>query len=193
MKQNEAAAAAPRSTITVTQIAYIAVCTALIAICSYLSIPTAIPFTLQTFGVFLTLQLLGGRNGFFSVLTYVLLGAVGVPVFAGFTGGAAVLFGSTGGYIIGFLFMALVYWAMTALLGEKLWVQLAALILGLAVCYAFGTAWFVIFYSRTDSPFSWSAALMACVVPFLIPDAIKLALSVGLAQALRPLLHLNRA
>ena len=167
-------------------IAYIAVCTALIAVCSYISIPTMVPFTLQTLAVFLTMQLLGGRNGFFAVLTYLLLGGIGVPVFAGFTGGPAVLFGTTGGYLIGFLLMALLYWGAEALFGEALWVRIVSLILGLAVCYAFGTAWFLFLYNRSNDPVGIGTALGWCVIPFLLPDGFKFGVATGLAAVLRP-------
>ena len=86
---------------------YIAVFAVLIAICSWISIPTTVPFTLQTFAVFLAVGVLGGKRGSLSVLIYILLGAVGIPVFAGFSGGFGVLLGQTGGYIVGFLFSAL--------------------------------------------------------------------------------------
>ena len=72
---------------------------ALIAICSWISIPTAVPFTLQTFAVFLALGVLGGKLGTLSVAVYLLLGAVGLPVFAGFQGGLGALLGATGGYL----------------------------------------------------------------------------------------------
>lgn len=79
--------------------AYIAVFTVLIAICSWISIPMTVPFTLQTFAVFLSVSILGGRRGTMAVLVYVLLGAVGIPVFAGFTGGPGIILNTTGGYI----------------------------------------------------------------------------------------------
>ena len=82
---------------------YIAVFAVLIAICSWISIPTTVPFTLQTFAVFLAVGVLGGKRGSLSVLIYILLGAVGIPVFAGFSGGFGILLGQTGGYIVGFL------------------------------------------------------------------------------------------
>ena len=91
---------------------FIAVFAVLMAICSWISIPMAVPFTLQTFGVFIAVGILGGKNGTLAVLIYIILGAIGVPVFAGFQGGIGVLAGSTGGYIVGFLFSALVMWAM---------------------------------------------------------------------------------
>ena len=86
--------------ISIRDIAYIAVFTALMAVCSWISIPTAIPFTLQTMGVFLAVGLLGGKRGTLAVTAYVLLGAVGAPVFANFSGGLGVLMGQTGGYIL---------------------------------------------------------------------------------------------
>ena len=123
----------------VVDLAYMAVCAALIAICSWISIPAAVPFTMQTFAVFCVLGLLGGKRGTISILVYILLGAVGLPVFAGFSGGIGILFGTTGGYIIGFIFVGLIYWAAEKLFGAKLPLRIAAMVLGLAVCYAFGT------------------------------------------------------
>ena len=99
------------STVTATKtktydLAYIAIFAVLIAICSWISIPAAVPFTLQTFGVFIAVGVLGGKRGSLSVLVFILLGAIGIPVFANFSGGIGVLAGPTGGYIIGFLFSA---------------------------------------------------------------------------------------
>ncbi len=123
-------------------IVYIGVFAVLIAICSWISIPTVVPFTLQTFAVFLTVSVLGGKRGSLTVLVYVLLGAIGIPVFANFTGGLGVILNNTGGYIIGFVFSALLMWLMEELLGRKLWVQALSMVLGLIVLYAFGTVWF---------------------------------------------------
>ena len=100
---------------------YIAVFAVIIAVCSWISVPMVIPFTLQTFGVFCAVGLLGGKRGTLSVLIYVLLGAVGIPVFSGFSSGIGTLFGVTGGYIMGFIFTALVYWLITLVFGKKLW------------------------------------------------------------------------
>lgn len=87
-------------------IAYIGLFVAVMAICSWISIPATVPFTLQTFAVFMAVGLLGGKRGTIAVLTYVLLGAIGVPVFAGFSGGIGALLGNSGGYIVGFIFSA---------------------------------------------------------------------------------------
>ena len=97
--------------------AYIGLFAVVIAICSWISIPTVVPFTLQTFAVFLAVAVLGGKRGTLSVIVYVLLGAVGLPVFSGFKGGIGVLLNTTGGYIIGFIFSALLMWAFEKAFG----------------------------------------------------------------------------
>lgn len=168
-----------RKIVAMVQIALFA---AIIAICSWIQIPLTVPFTLQTFAVFCTLGILGGKNGTISVLLYIILGAVGVPVFAGFSGGVGVLLGTTGGYIIGFLFTALLYWAITHFFGDKLPVMIIAMALGLVVCYAFGTAWFMLVYVRTTGAVGLMTALGWCVFPFILPDCVKIALAILLAK-----------
>lgn len=171
---------------TARDMAYVAIFAVTIAICSWISIPTTVPFTLQTFAVFLAVGVLGGRRGTFAVLVYILLGAVGLPVFAGFSGGLGALLGTTGGYIIGFFFSALLYWAMTKVLGEKTPVMVVAMVLGLIVCYAFGTVWFMTVYARNSGAIGLGTALGWCVIPFIIPDLVKIALAVGLTRLLKP-------
>lgn len=165
--------------------AYIAVFTVLIAICSWISIPTAIPVTLQTFAVFLSVAVLGGKRGTTAVLVYILLGAAGVPVFAGFTGGLGVILNTTGGYIIGFILTALIMWMIESAFGRKLWVQALSMALGMAACYAAGTAWFMFVYMRETGPVGLTTVLGWCVIPFIIPDAIKIALALTLSNTLR--------
>ncbi len=171
--------------LTVKDMALCALFAALIAVCSWISVPAAVPFTLQTFAVFAAVLLLGGKRGSLAVAVYLLLGAVGVPVFSGFKGGIGALLGPTGGYILGFLISALLIWAVTARFGESLGVLVAALLLGLAVCYAFGTAWFVVVYSRAKGPISVGSALGMCVVPFILPDLCKIALALLLSSRLK--------
>ena len=170
------------STKDMTLIAMFAV---LMAVCSWISIPTQVPFTLQTFAVFCTLGVLGGKRGFFAVLVYVLLGAVGVPVFAGFTGGIGVLLGTTGGYILGFILSAGFYWLTEKLLGDGLVVRIISMVIGLALCYAFGTAWFMEVYSKSNDKIDLMTALKWCVIPFLLWDAGKIFLSVVISEALK--------
>lgn len=160
--------------------AYVAMFAVLISICSWISIPSAVPFTMQTFGIFLAVAVLGGKRGSLAVLVYLLLGLVGVPVFAGFSGGIGCLAGTTGGYIVGFQLTALVMWAMEALLGEKNWVLFLSMVLGTAACYAFGTAWFMYVYARTSGAIGIGTALAWCVIPYIIPDLLKAALALAL-------------
>ncbi len=158
---------------------------ALIAVCAWISIPATVPFTLQTFAIFAALGLLGGKRGTVAVAVYLLLGAVGVPVFAGFQGGIGALLGTTGGYLLGFLLSALIVWGMEARFGSKTGVFLLSAVLGMLVCYAFGTAWYLVVYARTKGAISLATALGWCVVPFLIPDAVKIALAVLLRGRLK--------
>lgn len=160
------------------ELVFTAMFAVLMAICSWISIPTTVPFTLQTFGVFCALWILGGKKGFFAVLTYILLGAVGVPVFAGFSGGIGVLLGTTGGYIVGFLFTALIFMGAEKLFGDNTVLKIIALVVGLLVCYAFGTVWFMNVYAKNSGEIGLMTALGWCVFPFIVPDLIKLALAV---------------
>lgn len=162
---------------------------ALIAVCSWISIPTAVPFTLQTFAVFLVLLLLGGERGTIATLVYVLLGAVGAPVFAGFKAGLGVLLGSTGGYIIGFLFTGLIYILFTRLFKNNIVIKLVALVLGLIVCYAFGTAWFMHVYLKNTGEVGLLTVLGWCVFPFIIPDLVKMALAAVIAKRIEPVIR----
>ena len=167
---------------------YIAISAALIAVCSWISIPTTVPFTLQTFAVFFVLLALGGRRGTIAAVVYVLLGAVGLPVFAGFKGGIGALLGNTGGYILGFILMGLIYMLITKIMGEKTVVTIIALVIGLAVCYAFGTAWFMYVYMRDTGAVGVMTVLSWCVIPFLLPDLLKMALAFVISKRVRPML-----
>ena len=167
-------------------ITYIAVFTALLAVCSWISIPTTVPFTLQTFGVFLAVGLLGGKRGTLTVLTFILLAAVGAPVLSGFTGGLGILLGSTGGYILGFLLTALLMWVIERFFGGGLLPMGVGMVLGLAVCYFFGTVWFMVIYARTEGPIGVLTALGWCVFPYLVPDLVKIGLALTLTRRLRP-------
>lgn len=169
---------------TVYKMALCGLFAAIMAVCSWITIPTTVPFTLQTFAIFCTLGALGGQWGTVSVLVYLLVGLAGMPVFSGFSGGYSALFTASGGYLIGFLFTALVYWGITAMFGNKLLVTIIAMAVGLLVCYAFGTAWFVLVYSRTE-PVGILTALGWCVFPFIIPDGLKIALAILISSRVR--------
>lgn len=153
---------------------YIGMFVAVMAVCSWISIPTTIPFTLQTFAVIATVLILGLYRGTIAVIVYILLGLVGVPVFAGFTGGFGKLAGPTGGYIIGFVFTALITGFLTEKFGKKIGIAVIASVAGLFVCYVFGTVWFMIL-GGYDLP----TALAYCVIPFLLPEVVKIALAIA--------------
>lgn len=175
-----------------TDMVYVAVFTAIISVLAQISIPLGVivPFTLQTLGMFLAGAMLGWKRGTLSVILYVLLGAVGLPVFAGFSGGVSVLFGPTGGYIIGFIFTALAVGFMTDNLGRKLWVLAVSMVVGLLLCYIFGTAWFIILYNIQGNAMDLITALGYCVFPFLIADGLKIIAAAVLVNRLDKIIKL---
>ncbi len=148
--------------------------TAIIAVCSLITIPAPVPFTLQTLGIFCALAVLGGRNGTITILLYTVLGIVGVPVFSGFSAGPGHLLGATGGYIIGFILCALVYWLVTKILGNSPRATISGLSLGLITCYITGTLWYAVVYLGEISVKSLFSAIIVCITPFIIPDIVKL-------------------
>ena len=166
---------------------------ALITLCAWISVPTTIPFTLQTFAICLVAALFGLRTGFWTVAVYLLLGAVGAPVFAGFRGGIAALLGTTGGYLLGFLFTAAAVGLAVDKLGRKPPVLILSMAAGILLCYAFGTAGFVGLYAKSTGPVSVAAALGWCVFPFLLPDAVKLTLAALLTGRIYPFLRRGRS
>lgn len=148
--------------------------TAIIAVCSFISIPSVIPFTLQTLGIFTSLTVLGGKRGTVCTFLYIVLGIIGIPVFAGFSAGPGHLLSATGGYITGFLFLCLCYSLVTELFGNSLKVKAIGLISGLFTCYLFGTLWYMWSYLKTFDIQSFFSTLTICVLPFIIPDLIKI-------------------
>lgn len=153
---------------------------AVIAVCSQIVIPFGqIPFTLQTVGVFLSASLLGARRATCSVFVYILLGAVGLPVFSAFSGGLGFLLGPTGGYIIGFLFTAFVVGFITEKLGKTVGVLILSMTIGILLCYAVGTVWFCVIMKK-DVLYG----LLCCVVPYIIPDIVKIVATIFITQRL---------
>lgn len=157
----------------------------LLCLCGWICVPLGDgAFTLQTFGLFLTLGLLGGRHGTVVCLVYLLLGAVGLPVFSGFRGGIGILLGPTGGYLLGFLAAAGIYWAVTGSFSSRF--RLLGWILGLAACYAFGAAWYLWVFAP-GGDLALGAVLLQCVVPYLLPDGVKLVLAWALCRRMQGL------
>ena len=157
------------------------------AVCAFVSIPMpwGVPVTLQTFAVFAAVGILGWKRGVLSLLLYLAIGALGAPVFSGFRGGFGVLLGPTGGYLWGFIPALLLCGLLMPLFGKRFFGLLACMGAGLLVCYTAGTIWFVCF---SQSPTTFGGALLGCVVPFIAPDAAKLALAAFLSLRCRSLL-----
>ncbi|MFQ7472969.1 MAG: biotin transporter BioY [Anaerovoracaceae bacterium] len=174
---------------------------ALTAICSFITIPlgfTPIPVNFATLAVFLTGGIMGKKYGTISILVYIMLGAVGLPVFAGFKGGLGVLMGPTGGYIIGYA--AAVF--IIGLLSESFYknciqtrkikykstavflISDAFMAIGLLCCYTLGSIWFMLSTGAT-----LETALVSCVLPFLPGDAVKIFIASILIHKLNPLVQ----
>ena len=144
---------------------------ALTAILAQISIPlpiTTTPFTLQIFAVAMTGLILGSKCGFISILIYLLLGAIGIPVFANFSGGAAVLLGPTGGYLLGFPIMSFIIGYIKEKTASKI-VVILGMMLGLILDYTTGTLIFSILTGNTIYQ-----SIIYCVAPFIITDLIKI-------------------
>lgn len=190
---------AQKKTVWMTEVALMA---AVLCVLAPFSIPIGeIPITLATFAVYLTAAILGSKKGTASVLIYLLIGMVGVPVFSNFTGGAAKLAGPTGGYLIGYLPCAF----FIGFLLEREWKgiknlsgiaknaselirSVAAMVLGTILCYLFGTVWFMYQMSET---YTVAQALAICVVPYLAFDTVKIVLATAIAVPIRKLLKKN--
>lgn len=173
------------------ELVYTALASALIAVSAFIIIPLPSPvaITLQSFGVYFAIFFLGGRLGTLAVALYIAIGAVGLPVFSGFTGGIGRLLDAGGGFIFGFLLAALAYWLMTVLLGERLRFLFAAL--SHLILYTVGALWYSLVYLGAGEA-ELSAVLLTCVFPFVIPDAIKLFLAAFVAKRLERIVKFRK-
>lgn len=174
MSQNETSGtvAVDNQKIRTKQMVLIALMTAVTCVLGPLSIPlpfSPIPISLTNFAIFLAIFVLGMKSGTISFIIYLLLGAIGVPVFSSFRGGLQVLAGSTGGYLIGFIFLALIMGFALDHFNRKLVPTIIGMIIGMAVCYAFGTVWLAKLLSL-----SFKEGLMMGVIPYLAGDAAKI-------------------
>ena len=162
-------------------LAMIAVMAAVMAVISPFALPIGpVPISLATFVVYLTAYILGWKRAAVATLVYILLGAVGMPVFSGFAGGLGKLLGPTGGYIVGYIPLALVSGLFIDRFPKNRVTQLLGMILATAVLYALGTAWFCYAMDST-----LAAALSACVIPFLPGDLGKMVVAMAVGPLLR--------
>ena len=156
-----------------------ALLTALLCVCAWIGFPLGdVAITMQTFALFLTLGLLGGKNGSLVCLLYLLLGAVGLPVFSGFRGGPGALLGATGGYLTGFLACGLVYWLLTSLFPKGIWIPMLT---GLLVCYCIGSLWYYRFYLAAGGSGTFTVILLQNLL-YLPADLLKLFLARQIAK-----------
>ena len=161
---------------TMTFIALMAAVTCVLAPLS-ISIPfSPVPISLTNLVVYFSIYILGMKRGTLSYLVYLLIGLVGIPVFSGFTGGPAKLLGPTGGYLIGFIFMAMICGYFIDKWSNKWYLCFLGMILGTALCYLFGTVWLAY-----QAEMSFSAALAAGVIPFIPGDLIKIIIAMLIA------------
>ena len=165
--------------LSVYDIALISVFVAVIAVCSLITIPLAVPFTMQIFGVFLAIGLLGTKRAVICITAYLLLGMVGAPVFSSFQGGVQVLFGQTGGFLMGFVLSALLSGELIKRVGGKFVLIFLSMLAGLLACYLCGILWLVLVFS-----FDFSVAVIVCA-PLIVFDVVKIALASVLSMRLR--------
>lgn len=147
-----------------------------------LNIPfiSPVPISLGMLGVYLAVSILGMKAGTLSVAVYIILGFIGIPVFTNFTGGVSKLLGPTGGYIIGYIFMALICGFFMDRWESRFWVCFLGMVLGTAVCYLFGTVWLAFQMSLT-----FPQALASGVLPYIPFDLAKLLLALILGRQVR--------
>ena len=174
MSQNETSGtvAVDNQKIRTKQMVLIALMTAVTCVLGPLSIPlpfSPVPISLTNFAIFLAIFVLGMKNGTISFIIYLLLGAVGVPVFSSFRVGLQVLAGPTGGYLIGFIFLALIMGFALDHFDRKLVPTIIGMIIGMVVCYTFGTVWLAKLLSL-----SFKEGLMMGVIPYLAGDVAKI-------------------
>lgn len=165
------------------------VAASLMTVCSWITIPFAVPFTMQTFALFFVISLTGWADAAISVILYILLGAAGIPVFSGFQGGLGHILSPSGGFVFGFLLAALIYIPFELMMKKKKdksrWLRISGLLSGLLLCYTAGALWFVYVSFKTGTEYGIASALMICVIPYILPDMIKLFLAVKLSDRVK--------
>ena len=166
----------------------IALFSALISVSSLIQIPFGpVPFTMQTFAVFLCIHVLGTFRSAAAVTVYILLGVVGIPVFSGFRSGPAAILGPTGGFLIGFIISCFITGGLLKRAGGKFALELLSSAFGLILLYVCGALWFLFVYSVNRSDVNLFGVLCSTVFPFIIPDTVKIMFAVIVGRRLKPL------
>lgn len=161
----------------------------LLTVSAWIQIPGAIPFTLQTTVICVIASLLELRKSLLTITVYIGLGLIGLPVFSGFSGGIGAMLGATGGYIIGFIPMVAVIGIGRKLFADRLIFSILSMILGTFLCYLVGAIWFSVLYVSNGKLLTVSTVLTTCVLPFLLPESIKIAMAAFLIRRLRGLIR----
>ncbi len=164
-----------------------AIISALLSVSALVCIPLTVPITLQTLVLFTSLFILGGKITAAATALYIIIGSIGLPVFAGFSGGVGRLLDATGGFILGLLFASLLYWLLSSLIKKEGGWQLFFAILSHLLLYFVGTLWYALVYLSGEG--SLISAFAVTVLPFLIPDALKLGLAYILARRLKQIIN----
>ncbi len=167
------------STSQMTLVGLMAAVTCILAPMS-IPLPGGVPISLTNFVIYLTVFLLGWKKGTLSYCIYLLIGLIGLPVFSGFSGGIGKLAGPTGGYLIGFIFMAMISGYFIEAFPGKIYMYIIGMALGTAVDYICGTVWFMM-----QTQMTLGATLAACVLPFLIGDVLKIMIATLTGPMLR--------
>lgn len=158
---------------------------AIICVLAPISLPIGpVPISLTNLVIYIAAYVLGWKRGTITYIVYLLIGMAGLPVFSGFEGGVGKVVGPTGGYLIGFVFMAMICGKVTEIFAKTTWVHrgvhLAGMIVSTALVYAFGTCWFCL-----STGTGVGAAMAICVIPFIPGDLIKMVLAVIVGPVLR--------
>ncbi len=165
-------------------LAHISLCAALICVCSWIQVPSAVPFTLQTFAVFFAALTFGTGKGLTATIVYILLGTVGLPVFSGFQGGIGILAGATGGFILGFIPAVIIVGFFSRKFGTGSIASAVYCTLALVFCYSSGVLWYAFVYGGGNL----MSAFFICVLPFIIPDAAKIFLAVIVSKKIKKII-----
>lgn len=172
-----------QSSSKVKQMAFTSLMTAIICVLAPISLtlPTSpIPISLGNMVICFAVTILGMKRGTLSVLLYILLGLAGLPVFSNFTGGIGKLLGPTGGYIIGYLFLALIFGFFVDHFKNRPATNALGALIGMLILYLFGTLWLAL-----QLDLSFTASLWAGVIPYIPADIIKTAIALIMGMQLR--------
>ena len=144
-----------------------------------IDLPSVVPITLQTLGIYIVACTLKPKHALISVIVYLLMGVIGLPVFTGFNGGLSTIIGPTGGYLVGFIFMTLAISLLNNKHDNNI-IKVFSMLVGTIICYLIGTVWFVYLTNN-----SFILAINLCVLPFIPGDIIKMTIACTLSTKLK--------